>query len=100
MLTHGVEIIKDLVHPDYLVIQFVVAVGIWQKGVTIGDEQIEDVNYLKVWKNFNCKSTELYVNKEKMILLNLLYKYVYNFPHENVYIFLYSTNIKFLNMVQ
>lgn len=46
VLTHGVEIIKDLVHPDYLVIQFIIAVGIWQEGVTIGDEQVEDVNYL------------------------------------------------------
>lgn len=46
VLTHGVEIIKDLVHTDYLVIQFIIAVGIWQEGVTISDEQVEDVNYL------------------------------------------------------
>lgn len=48
VLTHGVEIIKHLVHPDYLIIQFIVAVWIWQEGVTISDEQVKDVNYLQM----------------------------------------------------
>lgn len=49
--THGVKVVKDLMHPDDLVIQLIVAVRIGQEGVTISDEEVEYVYNLQ---NIHC----------------------------------------------
>ena len=43
VLTHGIQIVEDLVHSDDFIIEFVVTVRIWKKCVAIRNEQIEDV---------------------------------------------------------
>lgn len=45
--THTVEVVKDLVHSDNFVIQFVVAVGCGQECVSVGYEHVEQVYHLE-----------------------------------------------------
>ena len=46
--THGVEIVKCLVHADYLVVQLVVAAWGGQERVSICNEHVEQVNHLRI----------------------------------------------------
>ena len=47
VLTHGVEVIKDLMHADHFIVQLIITIGIWQERVTIRDKQVENIHNLQ-----------------------------------------------------
>ena len=46
LLTHGIEVVKYLMHADDLIVEFIIAARVWQEGVAIRDEQVENVYHL------------------------------------------------------
>ena len=40
------DVLKDLLHADQFIVELVVGAGVWQEGVSVGYEQIEDLDYL------------------------------------------------------
>jgi hypothetical protein len=47
-LTHEVQVIECLMHSDHFVVQFIVTCRRGQKCVPVGDEQVENVDDLKI----------------------------------------------------
>ena len=47
MLTYGMKVIEDLVHPDQLVVQFIICSRVGQKGVSVRDKQVEYFHHLQ-----------------------------------------------------
>lgn len=45
-LTYGVEIVKDFVNSDQLVVELIVGCGVRQEGVAVCDEKIKDLYHL------------------------------------------------------
>lgn len=56
-LTHAVEVIKHLMHANYLIIKLIVTAGGGQKRVSISDEHVKEVHNLRTRRNQSSKVT-------------------------------------------
>ena len=62
ILTHRIEVIKHLMHPYNLIVEFIITVGVWQKCVSICDKKIKDIHNLKM-NQYNCYRIEIATSK-------------------------------------
>ena len=61
-LTHGVEVVKHVVHADDLVVELIVCAGVGQERVPKRDEQVEDVDNLsaqEIVASYNLRTSKV-----------------------------------------
>lgn len=46
-LTYDMKVIEDLMHPDELIVQFIIRSRVGKKSVSICDKQVEHLHYLR-----------------------------------------------------
>ena len=64
------DVLKDLLHADQFIVELVVSAGIGQEGVSVGYEQIEDLDHL-LWEGD--RATYAVCTTSQWLLLHVLY---------------------------
>ena len=64
------DVLKDLLHADQFIVELVVSAGIGQEGVSVGYEQIEDLDHL-LWEGD--RTTYAVCTTSQWLLLRVLY---------------------------
>ena len=71
-LTYDMKVIEDLMHPDELIVQFIVRGRVGKKSVSICDKQVEHLHYLHTEDIHQWEQSVRYVSVELKLELLLL----------------------------